>query len=751
MGLADLLRRRGLVPTISETERAALEAGTVWLDGELFSGRPDWRRILAEPYPQLDARERAFLDGPVEEVCRLLDPWRVEQERALPPEVWTYLKQEGFFGLQIPEEYGGHGFSTLLLSAVFAKLVTRSMYLSSVVLIPNSVGPGELLLEYGTAEQQQYYLPRLARGEEIPCFALTEPQAGSDAASLTSRGRVFRHTDGDLRIRLDFDKRYITLAPVATLIGLAVQLEDPENLLDRAAGQQSDLGITCVLVPATAPGVEIGRHHDPMGIPFPNGPIRGRAVEVGIDAIIGGPRYAGKGWRMLMEALSGGRAVSLPAQATGGAWWTARVVGAYAAIRHQFGLPIGRFEGVAEPLARIAGTTYLMDAARVFTCGALDGSTDGERERPSVISALMKYNLTELGRGLMQDGMDVLGGAGICRGPSNLLADGYVAAPIGITVEGANILTRTLITFGQGILRAHPYARREVDSLEAGNSSALLEALLGHLAFFAVNSVRAVFHSLTLGRFAATPPRAAVSKATRHYYRKLSWAAARFAVYTDLALFTLGSRLKRQGKLSGRFADVLSWLYLGLATLRRFEAEGRQAQDLPLVHWALQTALARIQTSFEGICSNFGGPLGWWMRGPERWIVRSTPIGRAPSDHLDRELAALLQQPSTARDRLSGEIFADEDAVPTLGRLERALRLSGETAELERRAAKDGDEQLSTADQARLDEAREARRRAIEVDNFTFEEYSGRLAPCSQPYSPTASGSRSTAAASSTN
>ncbi|MCB1033956.1 MAG: acyl-CoA dehydrogenase, partial [Acidobacteria bacterium] len=419
-------------PRISDTEREALAAGTVWIEGEFFSGRPDFRRILSEAYPGLSEREQAFLDGPMEKVCRMVDPWQVRSRRELPREVWDFLKKQGFFGLRIPRRYGGLGFSNLAASATFGKLVSRSSYLSTVVLIPNSVGPAELLLDYGTREQKDYFLPRLASGEEIPCFALTEPEAGSDAAALTSEGVVFRCLDGRLMLRLTWQKRYITLAPVATLIGLAFRLKDPEDLL----GRGKDPGITCALVPVSTPGMEIGNHHDPMGLAFPNGPTSGHNVEIPLEAIIGGTDGIGKGWRMLMEALSGGRAVSLPAQAAAGVKWTARVAGAYSVVRRQFGSEIGRFEGVQEPLARIAGGAYLLEAARVFTCGAVD-----REERPSVASALIKYNATEIARRVLADGMDVLGGAGVSHGPHNLLADGYVGAPIGITVEGANILT----------------------------------------------------------------------------------------------------------------------------------------------------------------------------------------------------------------------------------------------------------------------------------------------------------------------
>src|SRR5215210_957014 len=651
--LIDFARRKGLIPRISATERQALEAGTVWVDGELFSGRPDFRRLLVEPYPELTGRARAFLDGPVEEVCAMVDEWELSRTRELPPEVWRYLKEKRFFGLAIPEAYGGHGFSALALSTIFGKLASRSLSLSAVVLIPNSVGPGELLLEYGTPAQKEHYLPRLARGDEIPCFALTEPEAGSDAASLRSEGVLFRSGDGRLAIRLNWTKRYITLAPVATLLGLAFRLRDPENLLSKG----EDVGITVALVPPHLPGVRIGDRHDPLGVPFPNGPTEGRDVVVPVEAILGGPACAGLGWKMLMEALSAGRAISLPAQSVGGAKYVARVVGAYSMVRKQFGIEIGRFEGIEEPLARIGGLLYLMEAARVFTCGGVDAG-----HRPSVLSAVSKYHQTELLRALVQDGMDVMGGAAICLGPRNLMAQAHIGAPIGITVEGANILTRTLILFGQGAIRCHPYVQREMRALEAGDAKELRKALLGHAGFFLRNLLRSTF------RLRRSP----VQGPTASYYRRLSRASARFALLTDLALLSLGSRLKLKEKLSGRFADVLSWMYLGFCALRRFEAEGRREEDLPLVRWSVEHALARIQTAFEGIHQNFESPL--------RILVPRAGIGTPPSDRLGAKVAAILRKPGKQRDRLTDGIFLPADPEEALARLERAFVLVREAA-----------------------------------------------------------------------
>lgn len=727
--LITFARRKGLVPRISETERQALEAGTVWVDGELFSGRPDFRRLLAEPYPQLTERARAFLDGPVEEVCAMVDEWETARTRELPPEVWRYLKEKRFFGLAIPETYGGHGFSALALSTIFGKLASRSLALSAVVLIPNSVGPGELLLEYGTPEQKEHYLPRLARGDEIPCFALTEPEAGSDAASIRSEGILFRDRDGRLALRLSWQKRYITLAPVATLLGLAFRLRDPEGLL----GRDEDLGITVALVPTHLPGVRIGERHDPLGIPFPNGPTEGKDVIVPADAILGGLDHAGKGWKMLMEALSAGRAISLPAQSVGGAKYVARVAGAYSAVRQQFGLDIGRFEGIEEPLARIGGLTYLMEAARVWTCGAVDSG-----HRPSVLSAISKYNQTELLRALVQDGMDILGGSAICRGPRNLLANGHIGAPIGITVEGANILTRTLIIFGQGALRGHPYALSEVHALEAGDGKALRRTLFKHARFFLGNLLRAALLGATRGRLARSP----VPGPTSRYWQRIAWASARFAVLTDLAMMSLGSRLKMRQKLTGRLADVLSWLYLALCALRRFEAEGGREEDLPLVRWSVEHALSRMQTAFEGIYRNFEGPAAPLLRSFGAWWCRTNPVGQAPSDKLGARVAAVLRRPGEQRDRLTSGLFIPSDPRQALGLLEHAFALVTEAAPILDRIAKASragqlpsgppepllDAALAAGliqkDEAeKVREAASAREDAVRVDSFPLEEY----------------------------
>lgn len=727
------IRALKLLPAISDTERAAIEAGTVWVEGEFFTGVPNLQRLHLEPYPRLTPEAQAFLEGPVEQVCQMASDWEIYRRQDLPPAVWDYLKQERFLGMIIPREYGGLGFSNLAYSAVMVKLASRSFTHVATVGVTNSLGPAKLLLRYGTAAQKDYYLPRLARGEEIPCFALTEPTAGSDAASITSEGVVFRGEDGKLYLRLNWRKRYITLGAIATLLGLAFRLRDPDNLL----GHGESVGITCALIPTDTPGVILNRRHDPMGVPFYNSPTEGRDVVVSVDQIIGGPEQAGQGWKMLMQTLAGGRGISFPATCTGVAQLVTRVTGAYAPVRQQFGLSIGRFEGVEEPLARIGGLTYLMDAARLYTCGAVDRG-----EQPSVVSAIAKYNLTELSRKVINDGMDILGGAGICRGPRNLLANIYTATPISITVEGANILTRTLMIFGQGAIRCHPYVYSEIAALNAGDVPAFDRALWHHLGAMIRNGFRASLLSLTRGALASSP----ASGPTARYYRKLAWVSATFAFLADLALLSLGGSLKRREKLTGRFADVLSWMYLGTATLRRFEAEGAQPEDLPLLHWAMHYTFAQIQQGFEGLLANLPVPmLGILLRGPVLSWWRLNPIGSPPSDHLGSQVARLIQTPGAQRDRLTSGIYIPTETSEALGRLEQALCLSVQAEPVLQKlkaAIRSGQlpkasppqliatalamGMITEAEAALLQAAEAARNDAIQVDSFTLAEYFNR-------------------------
>jgi acyl-CoA dehydrogenase len=662
---------RRILPDMSPTEKEAIDAGTVWWDADLFSGRPDWERLLGTPVPRLNAEEQAFVDGPVEQACAMADDWEITHERYdLPPRLWQFLKDKGFFGMIIPKQYGGLGFSALAHSEVVTKLSSRCNALAVTVMVPNSLGPAELLLHYGTEEQKDHYLPRLAKGQEIPCFALTSPEAGSDAASIPDYGVVCTGTwQGKevLGMRLTWDKRYITLGPVATLLGLAFRLYDPERLL----GDREDLGITLALIPTSTAGVNIGRRHLPLNGAFQNGPNSGKDVFVPIDWIIGGRAYAGKGWMMLMNSLAAGRSISLPASSAGGAKALARVTGAYARVRSQFRTPIGKLEGVEEALGRVAANAYTMEATRVMTAGAVD-----QGEKPSVISAIVKYHMTEGARACVNDAMDIHGGKGICLGPSNWIGRGYQVLPVGITVEGANILTRTLIIFGQGAIRCHPYVLREMRAAkELRGEEASREfddAFTAHIGHTLSNGVRALVHGLTRSMFATAPISAAPE--TRHYYRHITRLSAAFAFLADVSMLAMGGALKRKEKISGRLGDVLSMMYLASATLKRYEDQGRLKADLPLVRWSVRHALYRAQQAIDQVLSNFPvKPLATVLR----WTI--FPLGmpfRPPLDARNHECAKLLLEPGAARDRLTAGIYAPKEADDATGVLEAAFRAS---------------------------------------------------------------------------
>jgi len=721
---------RRIMPSMSQTESDALEAGTVWWDGELFSGRPDWKRLLAYPVPALSADEQAFLDGSVNELCRMIDDWQITEElHDLPPEVWQFIKDHGFFGMIIPKHYGGLEFSALAHSSVVMKLASRSVTTAVTVMVPNSLGPAELLLHYGTDAQKDYYLPRLARGDEIPCFALTGPEAGSDASSIPDRGVVCRgEHEGEevLGIRLNWDKRYITLGPVATLLGLAFKLYDPDHLL----GEQENIGITLALIPTSTEGVWIGHRHMPLSLPFQNGPNRGKDVFIPLDWVIGGQAQVGNGWRMLMESLAAGRSISLPALSAGAGKLASRATGAYARIRKQFRTPVGKFEGVEEALARIAGHTYMMDAVRIMTAGAVDLG-----EKPSVISAIAKYNLTSTMRQVVNDAMDVQGGSGICLGPRNLLGRVYQSIPVSITVEGANILTRSLITYGQGAIRCLPYVLQEMRAVaDADPHSASIsfdKALFGHIGFTFSNAVRSLWLGLTGARL-QWPPGAIQ---TRRYYQQLTRMSAAFALCSDFAMLVLGGSLKRREKLSGRLADVLSQLYLVSTMLKRFEDQGRQQADLPLLRWSCTESLYHLQQSLDGLIRNFPSrPVAWLMR------LLVFPLGRhytRASDRLGHQVAALLLSPSAVRDRLTAGVYTNDEPEQAIGRIESALRQVIEAEEIEKRLATarrsglvKGDDDaalqreavkagiLSEVDLEVLQRAESACRDVIQVDDF---------------------------------
>ncbi len=668
-----LFKKFEFVPKISQTERTALDAGVVWVEKDLFSGKPDFEMMMKEPYPQLTDEEKAFMNGPVEKLCQMADPWKIWRDKEMPKAVWDFVKKEKFIGMIIPKEYGGLGFSAMCHSEVIMKLSSRSLPLTITVMVPNSLGPAELLVHYGTEKQKNHYLPRLSAGLEVPCFGLTEPLAGSDAGSISSSGLVFKGSDGKMKLKLNWNKRWITLASVSSVIGLAFRMRDPENLL----GRGDDIGITCALIPATTPGVVIGRRHDPLTIPFHNCPTQGHDVVVDLEeCVVGGIGGCGEGWKMLMECLAAGRGISLPAQATGGGKLTARVVSAHSVIRRQFGVSIGKFEGVEEPLARIVAKTYALEAMRRYTLGALDKGI-----KPPVITAIQKYYSTEMGRQIVNDGMDIMGGAGISLGPRNLLAEMYVATPIGITVEGANILTRTLIVFGQGALRAHPFAYQEVMALEANDLIKFDAAFWGHIGHVVRNLCRSIVLSWSRGYLALAP---SCHPQMKVYFRRLQWASASFAILADVAMGSLGGALKLREKITGRFADILGHMYIATAILRRFEADGRKEEDLGVVHYNLKFCLAKIQEGFDGLFDNLKVPgLRWFLKG---WIgawSRINSLGSQASDGWSHHISGQILEDSEFRERICDGIYLPKDKNQQMGRLENAFKivLKSESAE----------------------------------------------------------------------
>jgi acyl-CoA dehydrogenase len=659
---------RAVLPPMSDTEREAIDAGTVWWEAELFQGAPDWSKLLDYPEAELTAEEQAFVDGPVEELCAMMSDWEITYElNDLPEACWNFIKEQKFLGMVIPKEYGGLGYSAMAHSEVVMKLSTRSVSGSVSVMVPNSLGPAELLLHYGTEQQKDYYLPRLAVGKEIPCFALTGPSAGSDAGAMPDYGIVCKgEYNGKevLGMRVTWNKRYITLAPIATLLGLAFRAYDPDGLL----GDEEDLGITCALIPTDTPGVNIGRRHFPVNQSFMNGPNSGDGVFVPMEWIIGGQPMLGQGWRMLMESLSVGRGISLPSSGTASGKAASRFVGGYSRIRHQFGLPIGKFEGIEEVLGRIAGLTYTMDAGRRLTCAALD-----QGEKPSVVSAILKYFNTDSMRTVVNDGMDVLGGKGICMGPGNFMARPYEGVPVGITVEGANILTRSMIIFGQGALRCHPHLVAEMNSASLPNKREALEsfdeALMGHIGYAVQNGARSMFHGLTKGRFVRAP----ISGPNAKYYRRLTRMSSGYSFLADFAMLFLGGGLKRKEMLSGRFADGLVHMYMASAVLKRFEDTGAPAADQPLMEWSVRYCLFQTQVALDQILRNFPNKyVGLVLRG----IV--FPLGRryrTPNDKLTQQCARLLLAPSEARDRLTSGTYINDRPDDVTGCIEHALRL----------------------------------------------------------------------------
>ena len=719
-----------VLPKLGTTERIALEAGTVWWDAALFSGNPPWKKLLQEKFPGLTQEEQAFMKGPVEEFCRRIDDDQVVQDGDLPEWAWNFLKEHRFFGMIIPKEFGGLGFSALAHAQVITRIATRCLTAGVTVMVPNSLGPAELLYHYGTEAQKKYFLPRLATGEEMPCFALTGPEAGSDAAATTSEGVVCmgRYEDKEvIGMRIHWNKRYITLGPISTLIGLAFKLKDPEHLL----GETTDLGITCALIPSHLPGITIGRRHDPLGIPFQNGPNQGKDVFVPLDTIIGGTEQAGKGWRMLMESLSAGRGISLPSMSAGGCQMASRITGDYTVLREQFGLAIGHFEGVAEVMARIAGLTYLTNSARRMTLGAIDLG-----EKPAVITALVKAATTEFMRQVVNGAMDLRAGAGIMQGKRNVMGQLYKCVPIGITVEGANILTRSMIIFGQGAIRCHPFVQAEIRSVAERDLGGFDRAFFGHINFIFKNALRSLVLGLSGGRLALAPGGAG----PRRYYRRLTRFSAAFAFLSDMAMGTLGGSLKRREMVTGRLADILSNLYLGSAALKAFVDEGCPKFLMPVLQWSVQQCLHECEMAFRRTLANFPvRPVAWFLR---FWLFPwgfGTPI---PADRLSTRVARGLQENRHLRDYLTGEIYLPPEHDEGLGLLETAWEQYQEVKEpLKeiRRALKAG--KLLKAKKERLwEQAREhniiseeqleklklleeLRNQVIQVDDFSPEEF----------------------------
>jgi len=708
------------LPPISESEKAAMASGTVGWDAELFSGNPDWQKLFDIPKNSLTDDEQNFLDNDVETLCSMLDDWDITHNRNdLSPEVWDYLKSHRFFGMIIPKEHGGLNFSAYAHSQVVQKVASRSLTAAVTVMVPNSLGPAELLLSYGTQEQQNYYLPRLASGQEVPCFALTSPVAGSDAGSMTDVGVVCKgEYEGQevLGFRVTWEKRYITLGPVATLLGLAFHAYDPDGLL----GDTEDLGISCALIPTSTKGVKIGRRHYPLNSAFMNGPNSGKDVFIPMDWMIGGQDYIGQGWQMLVERLAVGRGISLPSLSVGAGKLVSQTTGAYARVRHQFGLPVGKFEGVQEAMGRIGGMTYMMDATRCLTLSMLDRG-----ERPAVITAIVKYYLTEGMRQVVDDGMDVHGGRGICMGPSNYMARMYQTVPVGITVEGANILTRNMIIFGQGSVRCHPWIQKEMQALESDDEQVFDGLVLQHAAHLLRNVARSMLYALSLGRLASSPVQGEMAV----YYRQLAQFSAAFAVVSDVALMLLGGALKRKESLSARFADALGYMYMCSAVLKHFEDENRPASDSVAVHWACQHALFQVQEALHGIIRHFPMRLARWKM--MAWVF---PLGRRlhqPSDTLTHHIAAQLQQDDATRKRWISGVYISDSASDITGRLEYAMKLVIKTEPIEQRLRAVGmriksDNLQSLCDEGLIDQKElsllkrkeKAVRKAINVDDF---------------------------------
>jgi len=724
-----------VMPTISQTEQEALDAGDVWWEAELFSGKPDFSFLQKLPKPELTEEEQAFIDGPVEEFCEMLDDWQITHvDYDLTPEAWQFAKDNGLFALIIPKQYGGRDYSAYCHSQVVMKIGSRSGSAGVTVMVPNSLGPGKLLMTYGTEEQKDYYLPRLAKGIDIPCFGLTGPDAGSDAGAMPDTGVIcygsYEGKDKVLGIRLNFAKRYITLAPVATILGIAFKLYDPDHLLS----DKEDRGITLALIKPDTEGVEVGKRHFPANHAFMNGPVRGKDVFIPLDSIIGGVDYVGKGWAMLMECLGDGRAISLPALGTAAGKMGSKYTGAYSRIRQQFHTPIGHFEGVEEALTEIAGQAYAMDAARSLVAVALDSGAV-----PSVISAIVKYQVMERMRETINHAMDIHGGHGICMGPHNHLGRAYQLTPVGITVEGANILTRTMIVFGQGAMRSHPYLLKEVKAVHNEDSKQGVKdfdnVFFAHFGFILSNIVRSFWFGISYAKFTGAPG----DKHTRHYYQQLVKMSSAFALLADVCVAVLGGSLKRREKISGRLADALANMYVMSAVLKHYENQGSHKEDIALVKWACEDALYNIQTALKGIMKNLPVPLVGTIC--NLIIFPLTKPYQRPSDKLGHQVARITLTPSETLDRLSAGIYCSTEKDNATGRIEHALNLVINTDSLQhklrdaykqgrlksrgRDAYKEAKEKniITDNEYASLLEVEAAIQNAIKVDEFSFSDW----------------------------
>ncbi|MBS1958798.1 MAG: acyl-CoA dehydrogenase [Bdellovibrionales bacterium] len=691
------------VPKISQTEKVAIDAGSAWVEKQFFEGQPKMKILLKQPLPKLTADEKAFLDTKVEPLCAMIDDWEIWKNRTIGEATWNYIRSEKFLGMIIPKKYGGLEFSAYAHSEVVKRVASRSLTAAIYVMVPNSLGPAELLIHYGTEAQKDYYLPRLASGVEVPCFALTEPTAGSDASSIESYGVLFKkNVDGkdELWIRLNWRKRYITLAKISTVLGLAFQLKDPEGL----AGDGKDIGITCALIPSNAKGVILEHRHDPMSIPFYNCPTHGENVEIPTSAIIGGMKQAGNGWKMLMQSLAAGRGISFPALTTGESQLQMKIVAAHATARHQFGVPLAKFEGIQKPLSEVIAYTYLLDTLRTYTLSAIDQGI-----KPSIVTAMAKLTSTEYARKIVNNAMDVLGGAGISMGPKNRVAPYYIAAPVGITVEGANILTRTLVIFGQGAFRAHPHALSMIDALDKKDLAAFDRAIWAQVLHTAKNTVLAPLMSLTRG-WIAHP---FIGGREARYIRRLTWSSTSFAWLVDFAMMSLGGKLKLKESVTGRLADVMCNLYLASAILNRVRAEKPSEAEWQIARYALDHVFYETELAFEGLYQNMHLPLLTWSR--------LNPFSKAVSDKSMKQVSELVFDQQDLLNRLTQSVYRPRHPGDHLNQLEKAAKMYVEVAKLHK-VQKSGIE-LTAANQATLREWERLYDSVIQVDEFTEEEY----------------------------